>query len=139
MGCKCQMVVECYSGYTFDLLLGVHLVLDLKFTYVSLLFAAFVEELVRSGRQVDAVNFIHAFELTESFPPVPLLKTHLKDLRRNSQGKPGGGAAGAHVAIFLALVNDSSLLLIITSSSHFFCRMMQMLKNLQHLELLSVV
>ncbi|PSS30714.1 FRIGIDA-like protein [Actinidia chinensis var. chinensis] len=57
---------------------------------------AFVEELVKSGRQVDAVNFIHAFELTESFPPVPLLKTHLKDLRRNSQGKPGGGAAGAH-------------------------------------------
>ncbi|XP_057482632.1 FRIGIDA-like protein 3 [Actinidia eriantha] len=56
---------------------------------------AVVEELVKSGRQVDAVNFIHAFELTESFPPVPLLKTHLKDLRRNSQGKPGGGAAGA--------------------------------------------
>ncbi|GFY86608.1 FRIGIDA-like protein [Actinidia rufa] len=80
---------------------------------------AFVEELVKSGRQVDAVNFIHAFELTESFPPVPLLKTHLKDLRRNSQGKPGGGAAGAHVAIFSALVNGSSLLLILTSSSHF--------------------
>ncbi|PSR87941.1 FRIGIDA-like protein [Actinidia chinensis var. chinensis] len=56
---------------------------------------AVVEELVKSGRQVDAVNFIHAFELTESFPPVHLLKTHLKDLRRNSQGKPGGGAAGA--------------------------------------------
>ena len=101
MECKYQMVVERYPGYTFDLLLGLHLVLNLKFTYISLLFAAVVEELVKSGRQVDAVNFIHAFELTESFPPVHLLKTHLKDLRRNSQGKPGGGAAGAQVVIFL--------------------------------------
>jgi hypothetical protein len=55
----------------------------------------FIEELVESGRQIDAVHFIHAFKLTESFPPVPLLKTYLKDLRRNSQGKPGGGGTGA--------------------------------------------
>ncbi|XWS45198.1 hypothetical protein CRYUN_Cryun15aG0115700 [Craigia yunnanensis] len=56
-----------------------------------------VELLINSGRQIDAVRFIHAFQLTESFPPVPLLKTYLKDLRRNSQGKGGnsGGAAGA--------------------------------------------
>ncbi|KAI8028968.1 Metal transporter Nramp3 [Camellia lanceoleosa] len=56
-----------------------------------------VEALVNSGRQIDAVHFIHAFELTERFPAVPLLKTYLKDLRRNSQGKPSnsGGAAGA--------------------------------------------
>ncbi|XVF59333.1 hypothetical protein PTKIN_Ptkin07bG0267300 [Pterospermum kingtungense] len=56
-----------------------------------------VELLINSGRQIDAVRFIHAFQLTESFPPVPLLKTYLKDLRRNSQGKGGnsGAAAGA--------------------------------------------
>ncbi|XWS41825.1 hypothetical protein CRYUN_Cryun17cG0116100 [Craigia yunnanensis] len=56
-----------------------------------------VELLIKSGRQIDAVRFIHAFQLTESFPPVPLLKTYLKDLRRNSQGKGGnsGAAAGA--------------------------------------------
>ncbi|CAL5420050.1 unnamed protein product [Camellia sinensis] len=55
-----------------------------------------IEELVNCGKQFDAVHFIHAFQLTESFPPVPLLKTYLKDLR-NSQGKPGsfGKAAGA--------------------------------------------
>ncbi|XP_022739907.1 FRIGIDA-like protein 3 [Durio zibethinus] len=58
---------------------------------------AVVELLINGGRQIDAVRFIHAFQLTESFPPVPLLKTYLKDLRRNSQGKSGnsGGAAGA--------------------------------------------
>ncbi|XP_039009271.1 FRIGIDA-like protein 3 [Hibiscus syriacus] len=53
-----------------------------------------VELLINSGRQVDAVRFIHAFQLTERFPPVPLLKMFLKDLRRNSQGK-GGGSRGA--------------------------------------------
>ncbi|KAG9440230.1 hypothetical protein H6P81_020395 [Aristolochia fimbriata] len=48
-----------------------------------------VETLVGSGRQIDAVHFIQAFQLAETFPPVPLLKTYLKDLRRNSQGKGG--------------------------------------------------
>ncbi|KAG4179179.1 hypothetical protein ERO13_A10G090400v2 [Gossypium hirsutum] len=56
-----------------------------------------VELLINSGRQVDAVRFIHTFQLTERFPPVPLLKMYLKDLRRNSQGKGGNsrGAAGS--------------------------------------------
>ncbi|GAB2279613.1 hypothetical protein Dimus_014256 [Dionaea muscipula] len=45
-----------------------------------------VQTLINAGRQVDAVHFIQAFELTENYPPVPLLKTYLKDLRRNSQG-----------------------------------------------------
>ncbi|OVA01003.1 Frigida-like [Macleaya cordata] len=55
-----------------------------------------VETLISSGRQIDAVHFVQAFKLTENFPPVPLLKTYLKDLRRNSQGKIGssGGAVG---------------------------------------------
>ncbi|KAJ4966547.1 hypothetical protein NE237_018396 [Protea cynaroides] len=54
-----------------------------------------VESLLSRGRQIDAVHFIQAFQLTESFPPVPLLKTYLKDSRRNSQGKgSSGGAAG---------------------------------------------
>ncbi|KAJ4714781.1 FRIGIDA-like protein [Melia azedarach] len=55
-----------------------------------------IETLVNSGKQIDAVHLIHTFQLTESFPPVPLLKTYLKDLRRNSQGKAGnsGGATG---------------------------------------------
>lgn len=56
-----------------------------------------IEILVSNAKQIDAVHLIHAFQLTENFPPVPLLKTYLKDLRRNSQGKGGnsGGATGA--------------------------------------------
>ncbi|EEF37448.1 FRIGIDA-like protein 3 [Ricinus communis] len=55
-----------------------------------------IELLIKNGKQVEAVRFIHAFQLAESFPPVPLLKTYLKDFRRNSQGKGGniGGATG---------------------------------------------
>ncbi|XP_062154925.1 FRIGIDA-like protein 3 [Alnus glutinosa] len=55
-----------------------------------------VELLISCGKQIYAVRFIHVFELTQSFPPVPLLKTYLKDLRRNSQGKGGNseGVAG---------------------------------------------
>lgn len=58
-----------------------------------------IELLISSGKQVNAVRLIHAFELTRSFPPVPLLKTYLKDLRRNSQGKGASseGVAGVQV------------------------------------------
>eukprot|EP00262_Sarcandra_glabra_P000841 TRINITY_DN1089_c0_g1_i1.p1 TRINITY_DN1089_c0_g1~~TRINITY_DN1089_c0_g1_i1.p1 ORF type:complete len:565 (+),score=114.50 TRINITY_DN1089_c0_g1_i1:152-1846(+) len=51
-----------------------------------------IESLVNLGKLLDAVHFVQAFQLAENFPPVPLLKTYLKDLRRNSQGK--GGNAG---------------------------------------------
>ncbi|KAI3986995.1 hypothetical protein MKX01_039930 [Papaver californicum] len=55
-----------------------------------------IEALISAGKQIDAVHFVQTFKLTENFPPVPLLKTYLKDLRRNSQGKitAAGGAVG---------------------------------------------
>lgn len=56
--------------------------------------AGVVESLINSGKQIDAVHLAHAFQLTESFPLVPLLQTYLKDLRRNSQGKKGGAGGG---------------------------------------------
>lgn len=49
-------------------------------------FAGVVETLIERGRLIDAVHFIHAFDLSEAFPPIPLLKTYLKEIRRNSQG-----------------------------------------------------
>ncbi|KAI4315990.1 hypothetical protein L6164_024010 [Bauhinia variegata] len=43
-----------------------------------------IEVLVNSGRQIDAVNLAFAFDLTEQFSPVPLLKSYLKDARKVS-------------------------------------------------------
>ncbi|KAI3914156.1 hypothetical protein MKW98_003229, partial [Papaver atlanticum] len=55
-----------------------------------------IDALISAGKQIDAVHFVQAFKLTENYPPVPLLKTYLKYLRRNSQGKitAAGGAVG---------------------------------------------
>ncbi|VVB15423.1 unnamed protein product [Arabis nemorensis] len=48
-----------------------------------------IEVLVNSGRHIDAVNLAFAFELTEEFPPVLLLKSYLTEARRSSsQGRP---------------------------------------------------
>ncbi|MQL98792.1 hypothetical protein Taro_031506, partial [Colocasia esculenta] len=60
-----------------------------------------VEALISSGRLIDAVHFIHAFQLTESFPPVPLLKDYL--LANSSKEKSGhDGASGAQLVIILS-------------------------------------
>ncbi|GAV68385.1 Frigida domain-containing protein [Cephalotus follicularis] len=49
-----------------------------------------IKVLVNSGRQIDAVNLAFAFELTEQFSPVGLLKSYLKEARKvSSPGKPG--------------------------------------------------
>ncbi|KAI3875965.1 hypothetical protein MKX03_026201 [Papaver bracteatum] len=55
-----------------------------------------IDALISAGKQIDAVHFVQAFKLTENYPPVPLLKTYLKYLRRNSQGRitAAGGAVG---------------------------------------------
>ncbi|KAJ4958832.1 hypothetical protein NE237_025943 [Protea cynaroides] len=43
-----------------------------------------LEVLVNSGRQIDAVSLAFAFELTEQFSPVSLLKNYLKEARKAS-------------------------------------------------------
>ncbi|KAM7263236.1 hypothetical protein ACFE04_000919 [Oxalis oulophora] len=43
-----------------------------------------IEFLASSGRQIDAVNLAFAFNLTEQFSPVPLLKSYLKEARKVS-------------------------------------------------------
>ncbi|XWS31167.1 hypothetical protein CRYUN_Cryun23aG0053800 [Craigia yunnanensis] len=49
-----------------------------------------IEVLVNNGRQIDAVNLAFAFELTEQFSTVPLLKSYLKEARKTySPVKPG--------------------------------------------------
>ncbi|CAN6205952.1 unnamed protein product [Urochloa humidicola] len=40
-----------------------------------------IEELVNRHRQIDAVHFIQTFGLSETFPPAPLLKTYVDELK----------------------------------------------------------
>ncbi|TVU38130.1 hypothetical protein EJB05_11484 [Eragrostis curvula] len=40
-----------------------------------------IEELVKRHRQIDAIHFIQAFGLSETFPPAPLLKTYVEELK----------------------------------------------------------
>lgn len=55
-----------------------------------------IDVLISSGRQIDAVNLAFAFELTEQFPPVHLLKSYLKEARRiSSPVKPGNTSPSA--------------------------------------------
>ncbi|ERN20213.1 hypothetical protein AMTRI_Chr06g201150 [Amborella trichopoda] len=56
---------------------------------------AVIEVLINAGRQLEAVNLAYAFDLTEQFAPVPLLKTYLKEVRKSSQGRGGSSPAAA--------------------------------------------
>ena len=59
--------------------------------------------LVNSGRQIDAVNLAFAFELTEQFSPVPLLKSYLKEARKaSSPVKVGNTSPNAEVQFLLS-------------------------------------
>lgn len=60
--------------------------------FVALIVSGVVEILINSGRQIDAVNLAFAFELTEQFPPVPLLKLYLQGARKVSSSVRRGNS-----------------------------------------------
>lgn len=41
-----------------------------------------IEELISKGQQLDAVHFTYEVGLVDKFPPVPLLKSYLKDAKK---------------------------------------------------------
>lgn len=63
------------------------------FHFLHVYSSGVIEVLVNSGRQIDAVNLAFAFDLTEQFSPVPLLKSYLKEARKvSSSVKPGNAS-----------------------------------------------
>lgn len=55
-----------------------------------------IDVLVKNGRQIDAVNLAFAFDLTEQFSPVILLKSYLSDAAKvSSPGKLGNTSPSA--------------------------------------------
>ncbi|KAJ6821189.1 FRIGIDA-like protein 3 [Iris pallida] len=65
--------------------------------------------LVNSGRQIEGVNLAYAFELTEQFAPVPLLKAYLKEVRKVSQVKAGSVSPGAQLPLYQNETNEREL------------------------------
>ena len=61
-----------------------------------------IEVLLNSGRQIEAVYLAYAFELTEQYAPVPLLKAYLKEARKVSQIKAGNTSPSAQVGFLFA-------------------------------------
>nr|GMD14001.1 FRIGIDA-like protein 3 [Ipomoea batatas] len=51
-----------------------------------------INVLVNNGRHIDAVNLAFAFELTEQFPPVSLLKSYLNEASKASPSKSGNAS-----------------------------------------------
>lgn len=47
-----------------------------------LCFADLVQKLVSKGKQLLAIKFSFEFELTDKFPPVPLLKDYVKESKK---------------------------------------------------------
>ncbi|KAL0460411.1 UNVERIFIED_CONTAM: FRIGIDA-like protein 3 [Sesamum latifolium] len=55
-----------------------------------------IDVLVKSGRQIDAVNLAFAFELTDQFSPISLLKSYLSEAKKvQSAAKPNTSPAAS--------------------------------------------
>lgn len=52
-----------------------------------------INVLISNGRQIDAVNLAFAFELTEQFCPVSLLKSYLTEARKVSSPVRSGNSS----------------------------------------------
>jgi hypothetical protein len=53
--------------------------------------------LIKKHRQIDAVQFIQAFGLSESFPPAPLLKAYVDELKGSLNNNKDGSATPSTV------------------------------------------
>ncbi|EYU46076.1 hypothetical protein ABFS82_04G075600 [Erythranthe guttata] len=52
-----------------------------------------IDVLIKNGRHIDAVNLAFAFELTDQFSPISLLKSYLSEARKvQSSAKPGNAS-----------------------------------------------
>lgn len=59
-----------------------------------------IDVLVKNGRHIDAVNLAFAFELTQQFSPVSLLKSYLSEAKKaSSPSKPGNVSPAAAAAL----------------------------------------
>ncbi|CBI34291.3 unnamed protein product, partial [Vitis vinifera] len=67
----------------------------------------FIQKLITKGRQIQAMKFIYEFELVKLFPPVHLIKAHLRLTKKAVKKirKKGKLSLEAQFIIFLQFFN----------------------------------
>eukprot|EP00262_Sarcandra_glabra_P019982 TRINITY_DN7795_c0_g1_i1.p1 TRINITY_DN7795_c0_g1~~TRINITY_DN7795_c0_g1_i1.p1 ORF type:complete len:545 (+),score=77.17 TRINITY_DN7795_c0_g1_i1:57-1637(+) len=75
--------------------------------------ADIIEELISKGRQVDAVYFAYEAGLVDKFPPVPLLKSYLKDSKKAATSILEDGNNSSHATHLAGRKEQSALRAII--------------------------
>lgn len=74
---------------------------------MEILCSGVIGVLVDSGRPIDAINLAYAFELTDQFEPVQLLKAYLKEVKSMSTVKNGKVHPGLQVIFFTSILDFS--------------------------------
>lgn len=46
------------------------------------MFAVLIQKLMSKGKHLLAIKFISEFDMTDKFPPVPILKAYVKESKR---------------------------------------------------------
>ncbi|KAF5742960.1 FRIGIDA-like protein 4a [Tripterygium wilfordii] len=63
-----------------------------------------IDELVKNGKEIEAVYFASASGLTEKFPPIPLLKSYLRKSRKNATTIYGAAATEVELNSIRAII-----------------------------------
>lgn len=60
-----------------------------------------IDELVKNGKEIEAIYFAFESGLTERFPPISLLKSYLKNSKKNASTimKNGNNSVAASVSV----------------------------------------
>ena len=82
-------------------------------TFMVLLCANMIEELISRGQQLGAVHFTYEVGLVDKFPPVPLLKAFLKDARKAAASILDDPNNPGRAVVFILLLLAESLILFI--------------------------
>lgn len=66
-----------------------------------MIYADIIDELVKNGKEIEAVYFASESGLTERFPPIDLLKSYLRNYKKNATttSKKGNNSQAATVWI----------------------------------------
>ena len=71
---------------------------------IVLLSADIIEELISKGQQLDAINFAYEAALQDKFPPVPLLKSFLKDSKKGTSSSSEDRNSSGQAVVCLPLL-----------------------------------